>query len=157
MKVIFKKILIAVDQSEASTRAARVGYSMAAGMGAEVLLVHVVNHPLPHNGTLSASRTKLFAGLRRKGRSLLRKMHTVGGATVTVAETLREGIPAEEILASAADWGAQLVVIGAYGQSGVGNLLLGSTAETVARRARCPVVTVGDDSDALQQAHQLAS
>ncbi len=142
MKRVFKKILIAVDQSEASASAVSVGYSMAREMGAEVLLVHVVNHPSV--GTISDSRIKLLATLRRKGRSLLRKMHALENPGATVSESLREGIPAEEILMNAADWGAQLLIIGAYGQSRLGNLLLGGTVEIVLRRALCPVVTVGD-------------
>ena len=157
MKRIFKKLLIAVDQSEASAWAVRVGYSMAAEMGAEVLLVHVVNHPPASNGTVSASRTKLVASLRRKGRSLLRRMHALAGEAVTVNEAIREGVPAEEILAVASQWSAQLIVIGAYGQSRLGHLLLGSTAETVARSARCPVVTVGDESQASEIFHELTT
>ena len=70
---------------------------------------------------------------------------------------LREGISAEAILATAFDWKAQLIVIGAHGQSRLGNLLLGTTAETVVRRAHCPVVTVGDESEALEKVHDLAS
>lgn len=149
MEHSFKRILIAVDHSKASIRAARVGCSIALEMGAEVLLVHVVNQPPAGDGAISASRTKFLAHLRRQGRSLLRKMHAIGGGSVTIGETLREGISAEEILTTATDWGAQLIVLGAYGQSRLGNLLLGSTAETIARRARCPVVTVGDESEAL--------
>lgn len=156
MTHLFNKILIAVDQSEASMRAARVGCSIAMEMGAQVLLVHVVNHPPAGDGTINTSRSNLVARLRRKGRSLLRRMRGIGGERVRIAETLREGIPAEEILAAAAEWGAHLIVLGAYRRSQLGNLLLGSTAETIARRARCPVVTVGDESDVLQQIQESA-
>lgn len=143
MKRIFKKILIAVDQGEWSARAASVGYSMAKKMGAEVLLVHVVNCPTAQNEMPKASRAKMFAGRKRRGRLLLKRMHIAGGANLNISELLREGNPAKEILAVAADWGAQLIIIGAYSETCLGNLLLGITTDTVARCAVCPVVTVG--------------
>ena len=58
---------------------------------------------------------------------------------------LREGLPADEILAGAVDWDAQFILIGAFSSRRLAHLMRGSTAETVARRAKCPVVTVGDE------------
>jgi nucleotide-binding universal stress UspA family protein len=39
--------------------------------------------------------------------------------------------------------GIDLIVMGTHGRGGVGKLLMGSVAETVFRRASCPVLTVG--------------
>jgi nucleotide-binding universal stress UspA family protein len=48
----------------------------------------------------------------------------------------------EVILASAAEWNADLIVLGSHGERGIQNLLLGSIAEFVASHARCSVQIV---------------
>jgi nucleotide-binding universal stress UspA family protein len=47
-----------------------------------------------------------------------------------------------EVLAQADRLGSDLIVIGTHGRSGFQRLFLGSTAEKVLRKARCPVMTV---------------
>jgi nucleotide-binding universal stress UspA family protein len=53
-----------------------------------------------------------------------------------------EGDPAVEIVRTANDLGAGMVVMGTHGRSGFSRLLLGSVAEVVLRKAACPVLTV---------------
>ena len=145
MNNVFKRILVAVDHSMAATWAVNVARSMADEMAAEVLLVHVM-HKLPAQPNGGAmTRAKLALNLKRKGRTLLRRTRASFGPGVKVSEMLREGSPADEILASAADWDAQLIIIGAFSSRRLAHLMLGSTSETVARNAKCPVVTVGDE------------
>jgi nucleotide-binding universal stress UspA family protein len=48
----------------------------------------------------------------------------------------------ETIIDSAADWGADLIVVGSHGQRGIQRFLLGSVAEFVARHAKCSVEIV---------------
>lgn len=55
---------------------------------------------------------------------------------------LREGTPWKEIVESAREWPADLIVVGTHGRSGLTRLLFGSTAEGVVRHARSPVVVV---------------
>lgn len=52
------------------------------------------------------------------------------------------GVPHNEILAAAREEGADLIVMGTHGLTGVEHLLFGSTAERVVRQAPCPVMTV---------------
>jgi nucleotide-binding universal stress UspA family protein len=52
------------------------------------------------------------------------------------------GDPAEEIVAHADDHDADHIVVGSYGRGGVSRVLLGSVAETVARRSAVPVTIV---------------
>jgi nucleotide-binding universal stress UspA family protein len=49
---------------------------------------------------------------------------------------------ADVIVDEAARWPADLIVVGAYGCSGVGRLVLGSVAEGVIRKSAVPVLTV---------------
>jgi nucleotide-binding universal stress UspA family protein len=55
---------------------------------------------------------------------------------------IREGDPADEILAHAAESGADLVVLGTHGRRGFERWMLGSVTERVARRAPCSVLGV---------------
>jgi nucleotide-binding universal stress UspA family protein len=52
------------------------------------------------------------------------------------------GVPAEEIGRTAALKGADLIVTGTHGRTGVRRVLMGSVAEQVLRTASCPVLTV---------------
>ena len=54
----------------------------------------------------------------------------------------RIGRPALEIRAQAADWGADLVVIGSHGRHGLSGVVLGSTANGVLHGSPCDVLTV---------------
>ncbi|HET6762414.1 MAG TPA: universal stress protein, partial [Longimicrobiaceae bacterium] len=58
------------------------------------------------------------------------------------AAAVRVGEPADEILAEAAQWQADLVVMGTHGRRGLPRLLLGSVAETVIRRAHSSVLVI---------------
>ncbi len=53
-----------------------------------------------------------------------------------------EGEPADAILAAAASEGADVIVIGSSGRTGVGRMLLGSVTDDVVRRAVVPVMVV---------------
>src|SRR5688572_11326117 len=55
---------------------------------------------------------------------------------------VKPGDPREVIVSEASDWQADLIVMGAYGHSGVRNWQIGSVAESVAKHARCSVELV---------------
>jgi nucleotide-binding universal stress UspA family protein len=59
-----------------------------------------------------------------------------------VQRTVRVGDSAQQIVAFAAEWGADLIVMGTRGKTGLSHALMGSVAEHVSRTAPCPVVTV---------------
>jgi nucleotide-binding universal stress UspA family protein len=59
-----------------------------------------------------------------------------------VETRLVDGDAAEEILRVAEEVRCDLIAMGTEGRGGLGRLLLGSVAETVLRKARCPVLTV---------------
>jgi universal stress protein A len=61
---------------------------------------------------------------------------------IAVEHRLIEGDPAPEILRSAVECKADLIVMGTHGRTGLSRLLMGSVAEHVIRKAACPVLTV---------------
>lgn len=61
---------------------------------------------------------------------------------ITIAEVVRTGGTAEEILAQAEEDGADLVVAGAKGHGMLGAFVLGSVSEALVERSVCPVLIV---------------
>jgi len=60
-------------------------------------------------------------------------------AGVKAETTVRQGDPRSEIVTEARDWGADLVVLGSHGRTGIKRLVMGSVAEYVVRHAPCSV------------------
>jgi nucleotide-binding universal stress UspA family protein len=70
----------------------------------------------------------------------LLKEHPAG--PVTVERVILQGKPYEEILSLAGDKGVGLIVLSTHSRSGLDHVLMGSQAEKILRRARCPVLVV---------------
>ena len=67
---------------------------------------------------------------------------TTGEAEVVIERIVVRGRPRQEIVAVAADWGADLVVLARHGSGGLRNAFMGSTSEAVLRHAPCPVLVL---------------
>ena len=64
---------------------------------------------------------------------------------VRVREEISAGFPANEIATLAKDVGADLIVMGTRGLSGLEHVLLGSVTERTIRIAPCPVLTINNE------------
>jgi universal stress protein A len=113
--------------------------SLARDHGARLVLLHVA--PIAVVGDPSFV---LPIDLRLYRRELVKMRDRLEGPDLSqpVTVQLREGDAAAEILQEAVEAGADLIVMGSHGRTGLGHLLLGSVAEAVLRRAPCPVLTV---------------
>jgi nucleotide-binding universal stress UspA family protein len=131
------RILVPIDFSPGSDEALAHARELARGLDADVLVLHVS----AAMGSLPGS-----ALARRERRAAERRLDAAVGALraagVRADRTVRGGMPAEQILRTAATQQVDLIVMGTHGRRGVARLLLGSVAEEVAARARCPVLTV---------------
>jgi nucleotide-binding universal stress UspA family protein len=142
---LFKKILVATDFSAHATAATQLACELAQQSEAALCLVHVYDtlpFALPEGSTIYdvASLARLREDLTKQLAAAQRSALERG---VRQVETkLIEGQPYREIVRAAEEWGAQLIVTGTHGRSGMAHLLLGSVAERVARKAPCPVVVV---------------
>ena len=139
-----KTIVVAVDGSEPSREAGRYAVAMAKALGARLHVIHV----LDYSGAIGAT-----AGSATAWTSMLPAMHeaarTLVGITVREAERARvpfvveivEGSePAAGIAAQASSVGADLIIVGSHGRTGLPRALVGSVAERVIRAAHCPVL-----------------
>ena len=64
------------------------------------------------------------------------------GRVKDVEKVVERGVPFVEIIRTAKEKNADLIVIGTHGRTGIDHMLFGSTAEKVVRKAHCPVLTV---------------
>jgi nucleotide-binding universal stress UspA family protein len=133
------KILHPTDFSDLSHAAFDVACALARDYSAELLIVHV-NRPAPifaPDGIAVAVPAEEPYELHAK---LARMCAEVPDVKVT--HHLLTGEPADEILKCAQHERADLIVLGTHGSTGLTRLLMGSVAESVSRKAPCPLLTV---------------
>jgi nucleotide-binding universal stress UspA family protein len=139
----FRTVLVPIDFSDPALAAIDLALEIA-GEGAKLHLLHAYEVPL---GTIPpygvAVPESLLAQVRdAAARRLEKATHRVEAARVACEAHLVHAPPAEAILEAAERFGADLVVMGTRGHTGLKHVLLGSVAERVARLAPCPVLTV---------------
>jgi nucleotide-binding universal stress UspA family protein len=140
-----RRILHATDFSAASGPAFAAAVDLARRDRAQLVIVHVLLPPSPFVGDeVPSSYLELEAMARRDaGRRLAAVVEKAANAGVRAeAKLIRGGLPADRIADAARRWGADLIVIGTHGRTGLGRVFMGSVAERVLQRAPCPVLTV---------------
>lgn len=131
------RILVPVDGSEAAEAALSTAFDLFPDGDVHVLNVLQVTD-LPADSTASAA--ELAASESETVIDSVRGIAADRGREIRTDVT--EGHAAKTIIAYAADNDIDHVVIGSTGRTGARRLLLGSVAETVVRRAPCPVTVV---------------
>jgi nucleotide-binding universal stress UspA family protein len=71
-----------------------------------------------------------------------RAADVVKGAGLSAETTVREGDARSAIVDEADEWGADLIVVGSHGRTGLTRLLLGSVAQAIVGHASCSVEVV---------------
>ena len=140
-----KRIVCATDFSTTSEAALAEAERLAGQLGAELVLLHVaVEAPLWREGIYTPEVRKVFESQRQWAvETLAARAAALGANGVPGRVLVKSGSPWREIIDTARDEGAELIVIGTHGRSGLNRMLLGSVAERVVRQAPCPVLTVG--------------
>jgi nucleotide-binding universal stress UspA family protein len=145
----FTRILCPTDFSDVSTKAERFALAIARHYGGRLSLLHV-DPPLPAMayGEFPVE-VRLSDAQRRQAESdMMAARRRAQDNGVIVDAEVRGGSPAREILEVAQHASVDLIVLGTHGRGGVEHFLLGSVAEKVLRKARCPVMVVPSTADA---------
>lgn len=134
-------VLYPTDFSAESRPAFEVACVLAGEGGGRLVVLHVERPPLHTLGGTSVV-PPLPNEYDQEG--LWQELKSIqpprGG--LAVEHRLEYGDPAETILSVAQEIGADLIVMGTHGRTGLRRLLMGSVAEKVVRKAFCPVLTV---------------
>jgi universal stress protein A len=142
-----RSILLPTDFSECARRAVPVAAEFARLLGASVVCLHVVEPVVPPVSWTPAGEplpVADFGGQLEEAAARGLPAFTGGEelAGLEVEEVIAHGEPAAEIVRVAEERGVGLIVISSHGRTGLGRILFGSTAESVVRHARCPVLVV---------------
>ena len=145
MMIPFRRILFPTDFSEASLQALRYAVELARLCDAELFFVHVVQlPPMPADYNFGTEVMDYAASLREGAEQRLDSLIDGAGYGRRAKKILIQGEPADAILAAAAEYGVDLIVLATHGTTGWRHLLFGSVAEKVVRLSTIPVLTVNE-------------
>jgi nucleotide-binding universal stress UspA family protein len=140
---MFQRILVPIDLAEASVadQGVNAAADIARRSGAAMRLVHVIDSaviaaPMLYLPPVDFSQLAVEQG---KALESLAKSVDLGGHDVE--SCVRMGGVYAEVLAEAADWRADLIIVGAHKPS-MSTYLLGSSATAIVRHATCSVLVV---------------
>ena len=160
---MFRKILVAMDSSLIGEQVFEQALNLAKAMGASMMLMHVLSSEEEGSPKISGFssldlypeiypevREEIVMNYRKqwdefegKCLDLLRdrtaKANTLG---INAEFTQIPGSPGKTICETALNWGADLIVVGRRGRSGLSELFLGSVSNYVLHHAPCSVLTV---------------
>lgn len=144
----FKRILIAIEDSPFSAKATRIGFNLAKTLNAKVALLNVIDPPsTSYTGDPLLGQQPLIipeiAQLQEEAsKAVLERFRELWSGEQELTTFSQIGNPRLEILATAEEWKADLIILGTHGRTGFDHFISGSVAEGVARRSLCPVLIV---------------
>jgi nucleotide-binding universal stress UspA family protein len=133
------KILFPTDFSTLGQTALEMATALAKQRGAKLVIAHVEEPPLAYGGG------ELYYGINEPDRQELQRMLSEVLPTdpaVGYEHRLMIGTPATAIVHLAEQEHVDMIVMPTHGRTGLFRLLMGSVAEEVVRKAKCPVLTV---------------
>lgn len=143
------KILVLVDFSRNSAEAVRYGLTLAHSLGARLCFLHTVNQRIMdalqelsgkgYNGDFLQALKKLMEDRENDLRAFVPKEELAG---VEAEFLIRKGEPVEEVVGAAGEYSVDLIVVGSQGHAASANDSVGTVAQDVINRARCPVLVV---------------
>ena len=146
---MYKKMVVPVDGSETSWRALRQAVELGVKFaGSEIIVLTVIQPynnaallavPLDHN-VISQSN----ADMERIGNEVLKQAREIVGPNYPgkVSFEMEVGHPSERILAVTKESGADAIIIGSRGLSGIAEFFLGSVSSKISQYANVPVLIV---------------
>jgi len=143
-------LLVAIDFSDSSDKAFNTALFMAQKFSARLVLVHVINEPVDLRGfyvphiSFDRLEEEITVGAEKMMESFCRQ-HLA--SFENYESLIIPGIPYQEIIATAQDKNADMIILGTHGRTGLDHVLFGSTAEKVVRKSTLPVLTVRLNED----------
>jgi nucleotide-binding universal stress UspA family protein len=137
------KILMGVDDSKYADDILRAILAWRPAENTEVLVVHVLQPVGPAPPQMHPGYAPELESEREAAQALVHRIATELRCAGFKADTLvGVGDVREGLIDAAADWHADLIIVGSHGLTGMHRFLLGSVSEFVVRHAPCSVEIV---------------
>jgi nucleotide-binding universal stress UspA family protein len=166
---MFQKILVALDESDASALVFNQALSIAKGLQAKLLLLHVLS---PDEGDYPIFPTTSLTGIEVTG--VYKELHELHlkrladkeaerlvwlqGLQAKASEqgvetefTQNLGSPGGVICKLAENWDADLIIVGRRGRTGFREWMLGSVSNYVLHHAPCSVLTIQSTTQKISE------
>jgi len=138
-----QNILIPTDGSGYSLRAAEYGISIAKMLGAQIMVVYVMDEVVLEQISRANEREDVERELKNDGQRYINYVLSLAEKEgVKAASLIAKGRPFEQIVHIAKGLKMDLIVIGTYGLRGSDRILIGSVAERVIEYSSCPVLVI---------------
>jgi nucleotide-binding universal stress UspA family protein len=141
---MFSKLLLAVDGSEQSARAIETAADLAGAMGSQVLVFDV--HELisvsggAHDFDVAEEDARLAGEAAKALQDKAKALQDKGVKVTSTGGRAFYGHTAQHIVNAASEFGADMIVMGSRGRSGISGLLLGSVTHKVLNLTDKPVI-----------------
>jgi len=145
-EIPLRRILVPLDGSDFSFRAAEYAIKLAKMSRAEIICVHaIINLPYDQFASGGLAVTQYIDASRSMAEKWYEQVKADAlkqDVKVTSETILDVASPADSIVNYAERQNADLIVIGTKGKTGLKRFLLGSVASGVVTHAKCPVLVV---------------
>ena len=146
MTPAIRRLLVPVDFSAGSNKAVEYAVVLATALRAAVHLLHVIEETFAAEApgesaaaTGPSPRERAAAETQASVAAIAARFSGTGGRVTT---EVRSGRAARQIVGVALNRGADLIVMGTHGRTGLYQVMYVSVAQYVLRKAPCPVLAV---------------
>lgn len=141
---MYQKILLPTDGSEAAEVAAKEGIKLAKILNSKLHILYVIDVSAFAGIPTEAVWENMRSLLEEEGKKALERVKALAEAEGfhNVECLIKEGVPAKEIISTAKEIEADLIVMGTSGKSGLDRFLIGSVTERVVRTSKIPVLII---------------
>lgn len=131
-------VVVGYDGTPGAKAALEEGLRLAGALGAEVVVTFAY-----HAGALGGENIELIDALRERGDAVAEEaLGMARAAGVQARAELVNDTPAQGLSSVAADEGAQMIVVGSYGEAPLKALIVGSTPHKLMHLTETPVLVV---------------
>jgi universal stress protein A len=135
-------ILVPTDFSDASRKATSHALDLARAFGAKITLYHVIEDPVVYIPALGGYTPQPRDFENFSAAALGEWIAPEDADGLTIERKWEHGHPVLRILNFATEHACDLIVLGTRGRGSIAHALIGSVAERVVRKSKCPVLTV---------------
>jgi nucleotide-binding universal stress UspA family protein len=145
---MFKKILFPTDFSDVSKKAVKYIKQLKGAGAQEIIILHVIDEKeLLVLSRVAGQYLQITTQIKEevaKEMAAIEADMTAEGFRVKLK--VKTGKPFTEIMTTAAEEKASLIIMGSHGRSNIEEMLMGSISENVIRHAKVPLLVISRES-----------